>query len=65
MRRSLDKITVTISAIQKNNVIGGMNCRIPAIMWPLNIRVMPPRIQLVTGMIAKMMLRIQGNPKLR
>ena len=47
-------------------LLGGItNCKIPATMWPLKIRVIPPNNQLVTGMIAKTKLIIQPKPMFR
>lgn len=65
MRRSLEMMTVTRSTKKKMISPMSRSCKSPMIQCPRVMRVMPPRIQLVTGMIAKMMLRIQGNPKLR
>ena len=55
-------MTVTMSRIQKTKVIGGINCKIPATMWPLIIRVIAPNNQLVNGMIAKMISTIWPKP---
>lgn len=47
-------MTVIMSRIQKMKATGVINCKIPAMMWPLIIRVIPPSNQLVNGIIAKM-----------
>lgn len=64
--RSPDVTAVMMSRTQKISVPTPVtNCRIPAIQCPLMKRVIAPRIQLVTGMIAKMMVMILPRPRFR
>lgn len=58
-QRSLFRIAPMISVTQKKSVIGGINCRIPAMICPRIIRVIAPRSQLVKGMIARIKVTIQ------
>ena len=55
---------MTVMRSQKKKIISPIsnNCKIPAMRCPRKMRVMPPKIQLVTGKIARMMLRIQEAP---